>query len=236
MPTIGENHFWLGMNPVLPDNNRITIPEQLTQSEIIATNDTLFWGVLENENRFVISRFKQPFDHLREQGVDIRRLTSRRVQNNRVTIIPKEFFPDYEGAQSGATAVRSDLQFNYGETLHFITSDALYRNGMCYVLNDKDGRTMADTLFNDTMRPDGGENPNNSNHERRLIPESKIFERKTVVHLETGEVYNPWMLRHFVFEDILSSPVVDEAPSYKELVEAAREQDNTEYGTGEGTT
>lgn len=146
----------------------------------------------------MISRFKRPM----QESTFVRELTSSSVQENEILLIPKMFFEDYQGSAHLAESVREELQFSYGETLHFLTTDTLYRRGMCYVLNDEDGRDMTNEYYGERFIEDGGQEMD-EDQESWVIPESQVVD-STILDIRKGKGISSYHLKKQVFSDVIS--------------------------------
>lgn len=230
MQSTGDEHYWLGTNSVLPNNNRVTVPTQVRDSNLVQPNEELFWGAFKHENRILVSRFKRSFSTFRNDVYgDIVRFTSRSVQDTGTAIIPAALFDDYEGKAKWAQPIDQDLRFDYGETLHFLTTDKLYRYGLCYVLNDEDGRDMVDENYGEALAPDGGQK---TTQKDRIVPEA-VFDGDAF-HVETSERVNFRQLKIEVFQDLVqlkerSVEIDGEQVSSEEFAEKLLEGESVEF-------
>lgn len=218
METTGDERMWLGNNSVLPNYNRITLPQMALKSELVARAESLNWGAIKNEDRVVVSRFKKSFSKLKERRkVDIKRFTSQSVGENAVAIIPKQFFPDYEGKAKWSQSVGEALQFNYGETLHFMTTNVLARFGLCYVLNDEDARDMVNEFFGGDLATDGGQKQELRQAERDIVIPEADTKPGLFLHIDSGESISRHTFKQLVFDGV--GEVELEKKSITELIE-----------------
>lgn len=119
----GEN-VWLGGDHVQEETSRIVVPEPVVQIEIADTKATLFWAYDSEEDAIVISRLQDAFTDDQFEHVG-----HAQVMDNRVTNVPRTVMEKYEG-------------FDFGEQLHFVTTQEYAANDMCMVLPEDVARDL----------------------------------------------------------------------------------------------
>lgn len=126
-------HLWLGSNRIQSSENRIAIPPQVVELEIAEITLPVHWLVEEKLERVAIAKEALSDGGSRAGDVnptlEMDRIAHTTVGENRVTTIPKKFFPDYEGKAMGSMPVSANLQFEHGQRCHFITSTTLWEKG-----------------------------------------------------------------------------------------------------------
>lgn len=177
--------MWLGSKKIQSSENRIAIPSQVIELKIVEPELPVHWMLVKSSDKVAIS--KQAINNggakadARHNELDLRRVTHTTVGKNRVTTIPKRFFPDFEGKSQGSRPVPAKYQFNRNSKCHFITSRQLWGTTSCLIIQDGIEITEIMEGDSDSLLTDGGDPDNDP------VPESEI-DCDQVYILETGEI------------------------------------------------
>lgn len=184
--------MWLGSNEIQSSENRIAIPHQVIEINIVEKRLPVHWILVEKVGEVAISKEaivdggSQARDF--NENVELERLTHTTLGENRVATIPKKFFSEFKGKSMGSRPVPSEFRFSRGRKCHFITNRQLWQSKACFVIQDEG--TIMDIMENgsETLLTDGGEPDDN------LIPEADIdhdqafiLEREAIVDIDTAK-------------------------------------------------
>lgn len=126
----GEHLFILGETTIQETQNRLTVPETVTATDILQPGLPVYWGYSDEFRAHLLGRTRYCFDVMRVPSKRPTTLTTRRVLT-----IPKFYFADYIGSKSPIQRPRPEKErLEYGRPMVFATTDLFEEWGACLLL------------------------------------------------------------------------------------------------------
>jgi len=205
--------IYLGNSTLQDEQNRTVIPEQVCDLwQVLDREENIHWSIDLEVYWMVLSRYETRQSQIDEMYMrggstelrDFEYLQQARLSSDRIATVPKMLFPDYKGKH--ATGIRPEILeldddegwYDYKETVHYIASGDMIRNQHTYILNDEEGRDIANSIWQEPdSRTDGGQLITDGGDrsdievkrdtDGRLVPEAMIGDNE-VLDLTAQEV------------------------------------------------
>lgn len=126
----GEHLFILGETTIQETQNRLTVPETVTETGILQPEHAVFWGYSDEFRAHLLGMTKYGFEVMRVPSKRPTTLTTRRVLT-----VPKFYFADFIGSKSPLQRPQPEKErLEYGQPMVFATTDLFQEWGACLLL------------------------------------------------------------------------------------------------------
>jgi len=146
--------YWFGPSSIQKEENRIALPYELFGADLLLEEGTAFWGIEKENNMALLAGEQRPL----KKKERFQSKTGTSIGADRVTTVPAFFFSDYKGKSEYDNPAPEPRRLQYNEMMHFITSDELAQDTICYLVRDSKAREfMGQGAGKPGIVPDGGE-------------------------------------------------------------------------------
>jgi|APHM01.1.fsa_nt_gi hypothetical protein len=132
------NWIYIAQARIRENDNRITIPETvINEAEIVTTEDDAVWSY--DQSGFVVISNRNLLGKNIDQGCKY--IDSHRIDQNRITYIPKRLFSDSESHREPIQDEKTtfDPKFEYGQKVFFAAHEDMDsgKTRSCYVFTEE---------------------------------------------------------------------------------------------------